>query len=603
MKQKLRKFWILGICVIGAAISVQSNPTKNVYFGDLHVHTRYSFDAYIFGTRAGPDEAYRFAKGEPIDHVGGFQIKIDRPLDFYAVTDHAFFLGMLDAMEDPGHPMHKHRTAKRMRTPKSNTQRHTSAFWRYYIYLRMRNRPEDAISAWQKIIESANRHYVPGEFTTFVAYEYSASYSINRGNLHRNVIFRGSEAPREPFSRIHSRNPEKLWEWMDKQREKGYDSLAIPHNSNASDGRMFEMQTRRRRQIDESYIALRARNEPLVELTQIKGTSETHPQLSPNDEWANFEIHPYQVGNNRRSKVNGSYVREAWINGLTLQSTLGNNPYALGAIGSSDTHNAAETFIESKYVGSRSHLNDAPNERGSLPLGPKDPEYEPYSDEEIYASSAGLAAVWAHENTREALFDSLRSKETYATTGSRIVLRFLAGYDLDAERLGEPSGFDEAYRQNVPMGGSLKAKTEHAPSFFVWALKDPDRNNLERVQIIKGWLDHTGAQHERVFDVACASDAPIDPQTHRCTIDDVTQESIDCGVDSTESASELRALWTDPSYQANELAFYYVRVLETPSCRWSTWDALRNNVPPDSRVPAMIQERAWSSPVWLEPVL
>lgn len=603
MKQKLRKFWVLGIWVLGEALTVQGHPPKNVYFGDLHVHTRYSFDAYIFGTRAGPDEAYRFAKGEPIDHVGGFQIKIDRPLDFYAVTDHAFFLGMLDAMEDPGHPMHKHRTAKRMRTPKSNVQRHTSAFWRYYIYLRMRNRPEDAISAWQKIIESANRHYVPGEFTTFVAYEYSASYSINRGNLHRNVIFRGDDAPREPFSRIHSRNPEKLWDWMDRQREDGYDSLAIPHNSNASDGRMFEMQTRRRRQIDESYIAQRARNEPLVELTQIKGTSETHPQLSPNDEWANFEIHPYQVGNNRRSKVNGSYAREAWLNGLTLQTNLGNNPYAFGAIGSSDTHNAAETFIESNYVGSRSHLNDAPNERGSLPLGPEDPEYEPYSDEEIYASSAGLAAVWANENTREALFDSLRRKETYATTGSRIILRFLAGYYLNAEDLDTQGGVDEAYWLNVPMGGSLKGKADRAPSFFVWALKDPDRNNLERVQIIKGWLDHTGAQHERVYDVACASGAQIDPQTHRCDFDGVAPESINCGVDSTESASELRALWTDRSYKANELAFYYVRVLETPSCRWSTWDARRNNVAPDSRVPIMIQERAWSSPVWIEPVL
>lgn len=602
MSRNSVKVW-LSACMLVSVFSSSGKTPMNVYFGDLHVHTRYSFDAYIFGTRADPDDAYRFARGEPIDHAGGFQIRIDRPLDFYAVTDHAFFLGMLDAMEDPNHPMHKHRMAKRMRTPESNAQRHTSAFWRYYLYLRFRNRPQDAISAWEKIVESANRHYVPGEFTTFIAYEYSASYSINRGNLHRNVVFRDSDAPVEPFSRLHSRNPEKLWEWMDTQREQGFDSLAIPHNSNASNGRMFEMQTRRRRPIDAEYIDLRTRNEPLVEITQIKGTSETHPQLSPDDEWANFEIHPYQVGNNRRSKVKGSYVREAWLNGLLLQSTLGDNPYAFGIMGSSDTHNAAETFIESNYVGSRSHLNDSAAERGALSLDRDDPRYERYSDEEIYTSSAGLAAVWAHENTREALFDALRSKETYATTGSRIILRFLAGHNLNEQELDNPDGFVRAHSRNTTMGGSLAAVDEQIPTFYIWALKDPERNDLERIQIVKGWLDRNGKTHEMVFDVACASDVEIDPNTNRCELETVELDVLDCAGLPVQGSAELRTLWVDPTYSSNERAFYYVRALETPTCRWSTWDAIRSNVKPDSRVPVAIQERAWSSPVWIEPLL
>ena len=582
---------------------VFANSKLNAYFGDLHVHTRYSFDAYIFGTRAGPDEAYRFAKGQPIQHVGGFEIQLERPLDFYAVTDHAFFLGMLDAMESPQHPLHKHRMARKMRSELPNRRRDTSAFAPYFIYLRLHNRPQDAESAWAKTIDVANRHYEPGKFTTFIGYEYTANYTISRGGIHRNVIYKGDTAPSLPFSRIQSRNPERLWEWMEEQRKLGHDSIAIPHNSNASDGRMFETKTRRGRRIDPAYASLRSRNEPLVEISQIKGTSETHPELSPNDEWAGFELTTYQVGNNRQSKLKGSYLREAWLNGIRFQSTLGINPYDFGAIAGSDTHNAGELFDEQRYVGSRSHLNDLPSERGSVP--PSDPSQrpEPYEKKEILASSAGLAGVWAEENTREAIFKSLRNKETFATSGSRIKLRFLAGYELTDAILESVDAFDNAYELNKTMGSTMQTKVEEDPTFFVWALQDPKRNKLDRIQIIKGWLDSDGQQHEKVFDVVCAGDREMDVNSSRCVGELHTVDIENCAVDDSIGAAELKALWHDPNFQADQFAFYYVRVLETHSCRWSTWDAIRSGVEPNPKVPATIQERAWSSPIWVYPEL
>ena len=587
------------LAVVAFAVAAGGDDAVNVYFGDLHVHTSYSFDAYIFGTRASPDDAYRFAKGEPMQHPGGFEMQIDRPLDFYAVTDHAFFLGILNAAEDPSHPLHAHRTARRMRNPASNRKRQTSAFTPYYIYLRLHNRPQDSRHAWARIIEAANRHYVPGEFTTFIAYEYTANYSINGGNLHRNVIFRGDAAPSAPFSRIDSMDPEALWAWMDEQRAKGFDSLAIPHNANASNGKMFALRTRRGREFDADYVATRTRNEPLAEIAQVKGVSETHPLLDPEDVWADFELYPFQVGNRRRSRLAGSYIREAWLNGLDIGERIGANPFAFGVIASSDTHNGAETFDESNYVGSRAYLNDSPAERGSVAATSPNRRDRKQSARELLTSSAGIAAVWASENTREALFDALRRKEAYGTSGSRIRLRFLAGHDLDEGDLESP-GLGAVQTDAVPMGGTLPAHAG-SPGFLVWAVQDPMRGRLERLQIVKGWLDENGSAHASIHDVACAPRLTLDPKTSRCRGDPVRVDPDTCAVDGSGGAAELSVVWHDPTYDSARPSFYYVRVLEDHSCRWSTWDAIRHGAEPPGGVPRLIQERAWSSPIWVMP--
>ena len=584
---------------MASAATFGADEAAKVYFGDLHVHTSYSFDAYIFGTRAGPDDAYRFAKGEPIEHPGGFEMRIDRPLDFYAVSDHAFFLGILNAAEDLEHPLHRHRMTRKMRNPASNRKRQTTAFAPYYIYLRLHNRPQDSRHAWARIIEVANRHYVPGEFTTFIAYEYSANYSINGGNLHRNVIFRGDAAPPAPFSRIDSMDPEALWAWMDEQRARGLDSLAIPHNANASNGKMFALRTRRGKEFTADYVAARTRNEPLAEIAQVKGTSEMHPTLDPDDEWADFEIYPFQVGNSRRSRLSGSYIREAWLNGLGIGERIGANPFAFGVIASSDTHNAAETFDERNFVGSRAYVNDSPAERGSVAAVSPDRRAGKQSARELLTSSAGIAAVWAVENTREALFDALRRKEAYGTSGSRIGLRFLAGYDLAEGDLESPD-LAQARTGIVPMGGTLPALAG-SPGFLAWAVQDPMRGRLERIQIVKGWLAEDGSAHSSIHDVECAPRLALDRAAARCRGTPARVDPATCAVDGSGGAAELSVVWRDPTYDRERPSFYYVRVLEDHSCRWSTWDAIRHGSEPPAAVPKFIQERAWSSPIWVLP--
>ena len=585
-----------------STISSGYNTERNAYFGDLHVHTMYSFDAFIFGTTSSPDDAYEFAKGGTIIHPAGFDMSLDTPLDFYGVSDHAFYLGVLRQMADPSTEISKHPAAAGMSTLGGSDDR-GAKFTAILQFMRSGrgleiNDPVIRKDAWDDIVASANRHNDPGNFTAFVAYEYTAS-GADRGNLHRNVIFRDDIAPELPFSRLDSSNPEDLWAWMDNNRANGIESLAIPHNSNGSNGSMFMLTDNVGRPIDDAYANLRMRNEPLVEITQVKGTSDTHPALSPNDEWADFEIMPFRIATSLYSEPNGSYVRQAYLNGLKMQAEGGFNPYKLGVIGSSDTHNASYAGDEDDYW-SKVGLRDANGVlRGSVPLS------EPRANGELYADTyfntwgaAGLAGVWAEENTRAAIYDAFRRKETFGTSGTRMKVRFFAGNDLP--ELDDEDLIGKAYGGGVPMGGDLIANAAEVPSFIAWVAKDPNSASLQRLQIIKGWVEDGEAQ-EQVFDVACSDGGSVDPTSHRCPDNEAQVNLLDCSISEGLGAAELKARWQDPSYDPDQHAIYYVRALENPTCRWSTWDAIRAGVAPRPNLPATIQERIWSSPIWVTP--
>jgi hypothetical protein len=601
------------------------NPTRNAYFGDLHVHTRYSFDAFIFGTTANPDDAYTFAKGGTIKHPAGFDMKLDRPLDFEAVTDHGMYLGMVPAMTDPSSPAYQHPEAATIRSIKTPEERR-GAFVGMFPYLRGDQGKRQYLNldvvhaAWSDIIAAAERNNDPGKFTAFIGYEYTSD-GDSRDNLHRNVIFRGSKAPDTPFTRLDSSNPEDLWAAMDRWRQQGIDALAIPHNSNGSGGRMFQLDYYAgNRPIDNAYAETRSRNEPVVEITQTKGTSETHPMLSPNDEWANFEIMPYKIATTILSKPEGSYVRDAYLRGLAIADGGVKNPYKLGVIGSSDTHVAAGSFDETNYWSKTGLLDSTPELRGSVPgtgktqnanaagestpssMRTDDGSGRTYRDTVDFTwGTAGLAGVWAEQNTRESIFEALRRKETFATTGTRIRVRFFGGAKFAAADLDQPGFLTRAYADGVAMGGELSGAAHRgAPTFAAWAMRDPMAAPLQRLQIVKGWTVG-GEHHETIYDVACSDGLTVDRTTHRCPDNKASVDVATCKISDGVGADELKAVWSDPEFDPGRRAFYYVRVLENPTCRWSTWDAIRTGVEPRHDVPATIQERAFSSPIWYEP--
>lgn len=588
----VRQFLPLAVCFAAIAQSGFAAEARVPLFGDLHVHTRYSFDAFLFGTRTAPDDSYRFAKGEALRHPGGFDIKLDRPLDFYAVTDHSNYLGMWSAIDDAKHPLHADRDAASFLDPDG-----TRALPDAYAFLQANPDPGATSKAWADTVAAAERHNAPGAFTTFIGFEYTASR--NRGNLHRNVFYR-DQSSGLPFSSLLSPNPEDLWDWMDRQREEGFDAIAMPHNSNGSDGWMFQMVQFDGSAIDAAYAEQRMRNEPLVEITQIKGTSDTHPALSPNDEWGNFEIFPYRIATRLYSQPNGSYVRQAWLRGLELAATVQANPYRFGVAGASDTHNSGDVLDESLFVSKVGRRDDEPVERGSVPVVVQDrvPAYREAAGR--FFSASGLTGVWAEENTREAIFAAFRRKETFATTGPRIPVRFFASYDFPADALNRADLVDGAYGHGVAMGGDLVGRRDGAPKFLVWAVQDPAGTRLQRVQVIKGWLED-GRPMEQVYDAACSDGLPVDAKTHRCPDNGAAVEVKDCSITKDKGASELKTLWSDPDFDARQRAFYYVRVLENPTCRWSTWDAVRAGTAPRADLPTTIQERAWSSPIWFVP--
>ncbi len=575
---------------------------RQAYFGDLHVHTFYSFDAFIFATRATPDDAYRYAKGEPLAHPSGFDMQLDRPLDFYAVTDHAMFLGMLPAMADPSTEVSKLPFAKPFQTAQTAAERR-EAFLGIRPFLAP-GKADDVLdvnvvkSAWQDIQGAAARHNDPGKFTTFVAYEYTSG--PDNQNLHRNVIFQGDKAPDIPFARLDSQNPEDLWQWMDGLRDQGIEALAIPHNSNGSNGQMFKLTDWAGDPLDEAYAEQRMRNEPLVEVTQVKGDSETHPLLSPNDEWADFETMPYRIATWMDSDINGSYVRQALGNGITLQATQGFNPYKFGMAGASDTHTGAASLDEANFFSKVGLLDGTAQLRGSVPLDEPDAEGNIY-EKTYYTnwSAAGLTGVWAEQNSRAAIYDAFRRKETFATSGPRMRVRMFAAMGLDPAILQAEDLTGAGYANGVPMGGDL-LPGDGAPAFILQALRDPLSAPLQRIQIVKGWVAD-GNPQEQVFDVVCADGLQVDKTTNRCPDNGATVNLSTCEISAGKGAGELKGYWQDPAFDPGQPAFYYVRVLENPTCRWSTWDAVRHGVAPREDFPATIQERAYSSPVWYTP--
>ena len=631
------------------------NRDRNPYYGDLHVHTKYSFDAYVFGVTASPDDAYRYAKGAAVKHPLGYEMKLREPLDFYAVTDHGFYMGMIQAYADTStdisqndfaEPFHNLNRLDNLTVEsagersnifssvlgatiikpypdwhpnllKAYFSRNTQGALRSFDY-------DIHKSAWADVARSANEHNDPGNFTTFIGYEFTTSTDIEGGNLHRNVIFESSKASIRPWTRIDSINPEDLWTWQDRLREKGVDTISMPHNSNGSNGQMFEMESFKGNALDVEYAEKRMRNEPLVEITQVKGTSETHPLLSPDDEWADFEIMDVRVGSRppTYSKPSGSYVREAYLNGLTLEFTKQGNPYKFGLIGSTDTHVVASSLDESNYWSKVGLLDGDPENRGSVPLKEENVERleeymrafnQPIStvtlDQGEYANTgftqwgaSGLAAAWAEENTRESLFAAFRRKETFATTGPRISVRFFGGYNLSSIDLNSESLVSEAYSKGVTMGADLLNNDDQIPEFIVWALRDMNSAPLQRIQIIKGWIDmNSGRPKEKVFDVACSDGMEPDPITNRCPDNGARVNINDCSITSNVGSSELKTVWKDPEFKVDDKAFYYVRVLENPTCRWSTWDAIKSGFKPREGLHETIQERAWSSPIWYIP--
>jgi hypothetical protein len=623
---------------------VRSAGDRMAFYGDLHVHTEYSFDGYAMGTQATPYDAYRFAKGEAITNPGGFEMQLSRPLDFYAVTDHAMFLGLAKASaetvnafskNDFAAPYHGLNDPHNYDTDFWSMIRRLGTFANFLpsavVSIRSGELDRDEVlgvirSAWEDIIDAADEHNDPGNFTTFVAYEYTAS-TQDMGNLHRNVIFKGSDRlPREPFSRFHSVNPEDLWDWMDELRDMGVESLSIPHNSNGSNGQMFKLEDWAGDPLDDDYAQQRMRNEPVVEITQVKGTSETHPLLSTRDEFAGFEIMPYRVATNALSAVNGSYVREALLNGLSIEASGGENPFKFGFIGSSDTHSGAAAIEEDNFVSKLGLLSSEAVQRGSIPYTGLDAQTFYWGSQVlaitnpsprggagyskinggVYINGAtptfgasGLAAAWAEENTRDALYDAFRRKEVFATSGPRIKLRLFAGTGLDESMLSSADGVQRAYEVGVTMGADLELTegSTESPKFLVMASADPSSAPLQRLQVVKGWVDDSGQTHEKVIDVACAGGASVDGNTLRCPDNGARVDISSCAINPETGDAQLSALWSDPEFDPTVRAFYYARAIENPTCRWSTWDAIRAGVAPRPDLAKTLQERAWSSPI------
>lgn len=581
---------------VGAGDSQQKLPV-NAYFGDLHIHTAFSLDAYTVGNRTTPDDAYLYATGNTIQHAAGYPVTIDQPLDFAAVTDHAEYFGILPEMGSPEGLLSHLQLARDMisgdpvKAGKS-LQAIVIAITSNTLIPEMF---EESIitKAWKETVEIADKHNRPGEFTTLIGYEWSSATDGN--SLHRNVIFRGNQVPERPFGSYDSDKPEDLWTHLEEARKNGIKVLAIPHNANMSNGRMYPQEDSWGKPLDENYARRRMANEPINEIVQIKGQSETHPVLSTEDEFAGQEIYSALVRlDNKEPTINGSYAREAFGTGLEFLSRQGFNPYKFGVIGSSDSHGSTSPVEEYNYSGKLPMIDGTAKKR--LGLGTTGPEYR-----SIIQGAAGLAGVWAQENTRASIYDALARKETFATSGPRIKLRFFGGWNYQ-QALTEDSNFiARAYANGVPMGSDLPPApgTDNAPRFAIMAAKDQNSGNLDRVQVIKVWVDQSGSSREKIFDVAYAGERSLDPETGKLEPVGNTVNLKNASYQNSIGSPMITSVWQDPEFNREQASAYYLRVLEIPTPRWSTYDAAKLGVEPPQ--PATIQEIAWSSPIWYQP--
>ena len=603
---------VLAVCIFGFAASAahaQRNPERDAYFGETHIHTSWSVDAWVMGNRmTGPDDALKYAQGQTIKHPLGYDIKIETPLDFMGVTDHAEYVGVTREANTPGSLVSKLPEAQPMIMKDPNSTAEQNRVFSYLLKLaasppvKAFMNPKITSTVWKENVRIADENNHPGKFTAFCSYEWT-SMPGNR-NLHRNVFFRACDkVPDYPFSALNSKRPTDLWDWMDAQRKAGNELLAISHNANVSDGWMYPIDTDNTtgRPIDAAWAASRDRNERLVEIKQGKGQSETHPLLSPTDEFASYELYqailgqPANVG--RIDHITGSFARQALKDGIAMQDVRGYNPYKLGMAGGSDGHNTGSPYRQDNFFGLHADADGSVDRRfaGVLIGGTMDVRLE---------NPGGLTGVWAEENTRASLWDAMYRKETFGVSGPHIKVRFFGGWGYDKDIVNASDWVKQSYAGGVPMGADLSPMPSGgkgtAPTFVVWAVKDPTSANLDRIQIIKGWTQN-GQSFEKIYDVAWSGDRQPDKWTRRVPAIQSTVDIQKATYTNDVGSVELKGTWTDPEFNASLHAFYYVRVLEIPTPRWTLIQAVKSGLPPPDVVPLTGQERAWTSPIWYTP--
>ena len=583
-------------------------PTR-VYWGDQHLHTGWSVDAGAAGATLGPEDAVRFARGEEVVSSTGVPAKLARPLDWIVVSDHSDMAGTIFAIRDGDPAFMKNPLIKQWHDWMKSGQGN-KAIWGIVnaqstgkIPEEMKNR-KFAMNIWRRNTEIMEKYNEPGRFSAIIGYEWTSNAG-GGDNLHRNVIYRDGKNLADqmiPYTTFESSNPEDLWKWMERYEEMTYGSLlAIPHNGNLSNGKMFALKTYLGTPLTKEWAESRAKWEVLYEVTQMKGTGETHPTLSPNDEFAGADI--WDRSNltgipKKPGMIQYEYLREALKQGLKLEEELGTNAFKYGMAGGTDAHTALSTPEENNYFSKTAVQEPSPDRwRGNFIEKP------PVKVEDWRLAASGWTGVWATANTREAIFDAMKRRETYATTGARIGVRFFGGFDFTADDAHSRHPAEVGYDKGVPMGGDLRnAPKGRSPSFLVAALKDPLSGNLDRIQIIKGWLDREGELHERVYDVVWGDadkrkpgrDGKLPPVGNTVNVKEATWAN-------TIGDSELITVWEDPDFDAEQRAFYYARVLEIPTPRWTAYDCKRFNVKMLDEVPMTTTERAYTSPIWYTP--
>ncbi|WP_170529539.1 DUF3604 domain-containing protein [Ruegeria arenilitoris] len=584
------------------------NFPQRPLWGDSHLHTSVSVDAGTM-TRLTQEQAFRFARGEEVTTTHGLRAKLSRPLDWLVVSDHAEMYGLM--------PQLLAGDAEVLATPQGKAwyEALTAGDSQLAFDTAMEivaslsddvppiDNPKAIKHAWEAYTALADSFNEPGVFSAIIGYEYTTE---GANNLHRNVLFRdGRDRANQtrPFSQYDSKNPEDLWAFLAEYEERtGGEVLAIAHNGNLSNGRMFSLNAYDGSALTQEIASLRARFEPLYEPTQIKGDGEAHPFLSPDDEFADFDTWDAANLNGTELKqpemLAGEYAREALKRGLKIEQELGVNPFKFGMVGATDSHTGMATAQEDNFFGKHSGVEPGPNRWEHLVIEAPDPELSIYGWKQ---AAGGLGAVWATENTREAIFDAMQRRETYATTGSRMGVRFFGGYDFTDEDAASRVPSDAGYKKGVPMGGNLQASPDgRAPNFLVFALKDPISGNLDRIQIVKGWVDADGALQEKVYNVVWAGDRQMDENGKLPEVGN-TVDVENATWTNTIGASELITTWQDPDFDPNLSAFYYARVIEIPTPRWTAYEAKRFGIEMPDYVPMITTERAYTSPIWYTP--